>query len=506
MNKARYSLLLCWFLVLAIYLRAEESASVFFPQVQSENSISLLLDGDEYDPLPEANLGLNTPFDSWAIFRDGLVDAFRISPAQQRIFSYRYQDQKLHFQSEINALAGYEYSDLADASFGYIYKGMRIKASINENWGMKSIWYSGAFYGDHREAAELSPLVDSFYKTSPNAIWVDNLSGDIWYRNPNFYFSLGRDNFQIGNSISGSIILNDRVNEYGYFLGEGSFGRFRLSLLHASLVADDTLHIYHDNIQANSKHYPDKYLALHQISYGIKDRFELFFGETLIYGDRGIDVNYLLPHAFWRATEHNLRDRDNIMIYGGTNFYPVDNILIYAHAMIDEMRYAKLFSDWWGNKYAVQSGISYLSPQSGKALLTLEFTAVRPWIYTHFLPWASYSHDQKALGYPMGSNLINYSAELHYPLPLSTTVNINTSYTRQGSIGNSFELNYLEEISDVDNTNTKWLQGEIEDRFRIQTSIKSSIFAHHNLLLGYGLEYDRDEWDSSIYAGWQLVY
>ncbi|MDZ4121445.1 MAG: hypothetical protein U1C33_03440, partial [Candidatus Cloacimonadaceae bacterium] len=408
----RHPLLACFLLLVSVNLFATEHyTSVFHPPVRAAAQESLLLEDDQYDELGETAEGLQTPFDSFADFRDAVLEAFSPRPGKKAIFRYGYREAGLDFKSEINALAGYEYTHDKDFAYGYLYKGMRINASINESWRMRSLWYSGAFFGDAWDSIENSPLVDGFYKTKERSIWVDNLRADISYISPRFYASLGREKFQVGNSISGSIILSANSNEYGYFLAEGSFGRFRLSLLHGTLIADETLAIYNDSALANSKHYPDKYLALHQITYSVKDRLELFFGESLIYGDRGMDVNYLLPQAFWRATEHNLQDRDNILIFGGINYRPRQQTTLYAHAIIDEMRYSEILGNWWGNKWAFQSGVAQSFGRDQKGRLGFEFTAVRPWIYTHFLPYASYSHDNQPLGYPKGANLVDYTVE-----------------------------------------------------------------------------------------------
>ncbi len=487
-------------------LYADGKSSIFHPEVYSSYSPSFLIEPQPYDPLPEMDDGLSTPFESLDVFYSAVYDAFRLKPQRQRIFTYGYKTNGLDFRSEINALAGYEYTHDPDFAYGFLYKGMRLNASVNENWSMRSIWYSGAFFGDSEEAVYSSPLVDSYYKTNSDKIWVDNLSGDISYKNDNFYLSLGRDKFQIGNSISGSIILSKAANEYGFFLAEASLGAFQISLLHATLISDKPIAVYNDNSLANSRHYPDKYLALHQISYSWRDRLQLFFGESVIYGDRGMDVNYLLPQAFWRVTEHNLRDRDNILIYAGGSFKAHQKVMLYAQAIIDEMRYAEVFGNWWGNKYAFQSGIQLGEPNAMKPKLTLEFTAVRPWIYAHYLPYSPYSHDGKPLGHPKGANLLDYSLELDYPLPLYSSFNFHTSYTRQGSFGNHFSLNYHEEIDDIDNATADWLEGDISDTLAIQTMLKTAVFAHHKLMIGHKALFDRDTWTHQIYAGWQLIY
>lgn len=505
MNRLSIAVLLLFTASLSI-LEAGFTSSIFKPSIRTEAKLSLLMNDDPYNELGNIAEGLVTPFDSLSAFKSSLIEAFLPAPSRRSIFQYGYRSSTLLFKSEINAIAGYEYSQTDDFSYGYLYKGMRVNAEINKNWKMRSYWHSGAFFGDAQSAVDHSPLVDGFYKTQSNSVWIDNLRADITYLTPWLQVSLGRDNFQIGNSISGSIILNNECNEYGYALAEGTFGRFKLSLLHGTLIADDPVSIYEHETVANSKHYPEKNLALHQITYTNTDRFELFFGESVIYGDRGLDVNYLMPQAFWRVTEHNLQDRDNILIYGGINLKPLAKTTIYTQAVIDEMRYKEFMGNWWGNKWAVQSGVSRFFGKEDKGRIGFEFTAVRPWIYTHYLPYTPYSHDSKPLGYPKGSNLIDYSAELNYSMNWQTSITAKASYTRQGSTGNNFSINYLTYVPDIDNTTADWLQGTVSDTFSLNTIVKSSFFAHHNILLGHKACYDKVSWDHLFFGAWQFIY
>jgi hypothetical protein len=173
------------------------------------------------------------------------------------------------------------------------------------------------------------PLIDSWSSTHSERISLDNATADLNYRDRILSVSLGRGKYTIGNNISGSIILSDKVNDYGYLLAEARLGEFRISLLNATLQADSTYSIY-DNAALNAKNYPDKYLALHQISYLPGDRLDIYAGETVVYGNRNWDLNYLLPAAFWRAIEHNLRDRDNVLIYAGASWEMRPGLLLIS--------------------------------------------------------------------------------------------------------------------------------------------------------------------------------
>jgi len=482
------------------------SGSAFAPPLTNEVQSSFLLQSEQYDDVPDVPAGMHSPLSEWGELRSGISEAFALGKAKNSLFRYGYVNPSITFEADFNFVAGYDYSKHDDHSYGLLYKGTRFNAKINEKLRLRSLWYNGAFFGDSYASLNTSPLVDGFYKDSRDKIWIDNQKTDLTYRDEHLLLSLGRDNFQIGNSISGSVILDKNVNEYGYLLAEAFIGAFRISLLHASLSADTTVSIYNDNSLANNRHYPDKFLALHQISYLWDDVLELSFGEGVIYGSRGIDINYLVPHSFWRVNEHNLHDRDNVLIFGSINLYRHEEVTLYANAIIDEMRYADILGNWWGNKYAFQSGISYHA--KGRTLLPkigFEFSAVRPWLYTHYLPYSYYSHDKRTLGYPKGTNLIDFSAQAAFPLPHASSLAIYTSYTRQGSEANHYYINYLEEIDDIENHQCKWLSGKISKIYQIKTIVRNEVFAHHRFMLGFDSKYNED-WQHSLFANWQFLY
>lgn len=492
-------------LALIILISVCRAQSILEPTIRSHSNISLLQEPELYDEMPIIETGLNTAFDDLPTLGASIIDALSLGPARYSLITYMYKKPRMVFDAEINFIAGYEHSNHPDFDYGFLYKGMRYQAQYNSNIRLRSLWYNGAFFGDTNSSLNHSPLVDGYYKINHDKVFIDNLVADLSYTHPNFRISLGRDRFGIGNNISGSIILSDKVNDYGYLFAEAQLGNFGIALLHGSLMADSLLAIYNNSHPANSKHYPDKYLALHQLSYRVPDKFDVFFGESIVYGDRGLDINYLLPHAFWRVTEHNLHNRDNILIYGGANIYPTKNLTWYTNAIIDEMRYSEILGDWWGNKYALQSGISYRK-SSASPRFSVELTAVRPWIYTHYLPWSYYSHDRHTLGYHKGSNLLDYSAELHYPLPLQSSWNCHISYTRQGETGNNYALNYIQEIPDIDNTSAAWLEGKIHDKLSIQNIFKSAALAHHKLMLGHRSSWDKEDWTHELFAGWMFTF
>lgn len=500
------------------YLRP---GSAFNPRIRSRIRQSLMQDNDTYfqEDVTFGEDGLIHPFQSRAEFVESIADFFRVGTPRRAMCTYTLRDSSLSLRSEMNFITGGDLFRHDDYSYSFVYKGIRFNTYFQKGnyrkhtndyngFGMRALWWNGGFWGD-LDSVLTSPLVDSFYKDSGSRIDINNLTADIFYSHRNLTLALGRGRFALGNSISGSIILNDACNDYGYFLAEAFAGPFALSFMHGSLVPDSTLALY-DNIEVNRKNYPDKYIAIHQISWEIPDKLHIFAGETIVYGNRNMDINYFLPHTFWRVTEHNQRDRDNVLIFAGGSVRLHPRIMLYGQALIDEWRIAELFGNWWGNKHALQGGINLRlsdpSPRSPEITqLTLELSAIRPWTYTHYLDYNKYSHDKRPLGHPRGANLLDLSAELNLPLTKTLRWDSHAAYTKQGSTGNHYSLNYLELIPDIDATQTYWFDGIVTETLRFTNNLSYNGLAHHRFLLG--LSSTRlDKWKHAVFASWQMSF
>ncbi len=480
-------------------VHAQMTGSAFQSSLHSRVRHSLLDENpslQEHDYLLQEE-GLSHPLLSLSSFGGALREAFLPGEPKQNLFGYRHGA----LAADFNVLAGFE-ADLTEAeNYSFLYKGWRLSARIGDHLRMHTHWYNGSFLGD-LDAAETDPLIDGYYKRFESRIQHDNLNGEIGYYHDLGTLAIGRGRFQIGNTISGSIILNDKVNDYGYFLAEGQIGAFRISMLHASLMADSTYSIS-QNAQVNALNYPDKYIALHQLSFYPGVNTELFAGETVVYGNRSLDLNYLLPNSFWRAVEHDLGDRDNVMIYVGINQKLPHGLLLYAQFALDELSYSKIFSSWWGNKYAIQGGLS-LPTDFGK--FSLETTAVRPFTYAHFMNHTMYSHDGRPLGYLQGSNVLDISLEANIPWHKYLEWDSQLSWRKRGSIGSSWQENYHEIFAGViDDATAHWFEGEKSHEYQLKSSLSFLFMAHHRFLLGLD-SLLQDDWQHRLFAAWQFDF
>ena len=225
------------------------------------------------------------------------------------------------------------------------------------------------------------------------------------------------------------------------------------------------------------------------------------------HGNR-IDLSYLLPTVFIRASGFSNAKVDNRNLYGGINLRSANDLTLYATMLFDELTFKQLLSNWWGNKYAIQIGTSWNPPplwQSEKPRLGLEFTAVRPWTYTHYANVSMFSHDGRLLGYPKGANLLDVTAELNLPLPWNSRWDSQFSCTWQGSRGNDWRVNYRDEFpsSIVNTAQAYWLEGDLSVTPVWQNTLRIGIMAHQVLLLGHRSQFGSHP-SHALFCNWQV--
>lgn len=520
--------ILVFFVLLSSFCLAE-NIDLFWekPDITSQNNLSILAENNEpdYDNLELKYLNDKNEsyfaLENWQIFKKAVNEflfksgkphnfwslhkhlqhsnvsfkSFEILPGKPKVFWKGEETTKYGF--DLSLKTGFDFVTNQDEHYSFIYYGIHLNGYLSRKLFFYTDFWAGHFSGDE-PYFRASELIDSCTLNSDDntQVFLDNVQGKLLYQiKPYWSASMGRGKYEIGNNIGGSIILNDTCNDYGYFATKFDFEKFYIHFLHASLIADST--------KTDDKDFPDKYLATHKFGWKPNKKLEIFWGEHVIYGDRSIDLSYLLPFNYWRGTEHNLANRDNVLIFGGINFRPFKHDVIYFNAIFDEFSKSKFFGDWWGNKYAFQMGNSYQLNQNKENRLTFEFTAIRPWLYTHFIIQNKFSNDDISLGFPKGSNLINFASELNWKFRRNLSVNLHLSFTRQGSVGNDFSINYDTRPSD----HADWLEGEIIDYKNARFVVDWQPLEHHQIKIGFDLmQIDDNDFEQEIILGYQASY
>ncbi|MDP8219864.1 MAG: hypothetical protein P9X26_00845 [Candidatus Stygibacter frigidus] len=502
MNKF-FIFLFIFFIVSALWSEEVKDLAWNKPAVQSELEFSWLQDSDETIPLSfypsfkKYDLAIN----GWQKFVNNLKKYVSRKDENGAFFIYKPEGNSDSYLL-CKLQAGADYSANSDNNYYLPHYGWDIQGRIGKRTYFYSQFWTGHFSEQSDFVRDNSPLIDSWLKYKDDVIYLDNIRGKLLYCGKYLEAALGRGKYEIGSNIAGSIILDDICNDYGYFDLDLKLGDFRFSVLNANLTADSSS-VNHSNEYEDYRYNEDKYLTIHKLDWTPSEKLHLFMGEEVIYGSHGIETSYLMPLNFIRAAEHNLGDHDNVIIFAGWEWVWHHNFLTYGNLVLDELRKAKIAGDWWGNKYAVQVGDSF---ELGDHRLTLEFTAVRPWLYTHKSIFTCYSHDKKGLGFPEGSNLIQIATALDLQITNRLKINSLAAFIRQGERGNIWSLNYQDEITDIDNEETKWFAGNPQNRYKLQSVITWQPLAHHWIKLGVNAILESEDNSTELYLSWLTKY
>lgn len=283
-------------------------------------------------------------------------------------------------------------------------------------------------------------------------------------------FTLGKEPLHWGNSNNSMILSKSDSNaSYAFVKWERKFYKSKFTFLHGSLLPKDS---YIDSI-SERKAYSKKYLVGHRWEFMPWDKFHFGFTEMVIYGERNPDLTYLIPSIFLWPSQHNLMDRDNTMMSFEFEYFPFDKMKLYGSWFLDELSFDKLFSKWWANKFGYQMGIHF-TPKLSKLStdFVFEFTAVRPWTYTHKYSINSFTHAGENLGFEYGPNTQLFYIQNRWWITKRQTMTFEYQLLKRGIKSVTDTTNYVvgnDANQSYDNRNPKydmstdWLMGDIID-------------------------------------------
>ena len=220
-------------------------------------------------------------------------------------------------------------------------------------------------------------------------------TSSLTYTHPDFNLGIHRQPVYWGYSTSNSPILSDNVNPLPHVEWSTEIPHLRFKFIHARLspneeLRDDTL-----NTRRN--------LSAHRVEFDISSNFEFAFNEFVVYAHRDFELGYLNPVNFLFAEEQTQGDLDNKLMALDFKWRVIPGLTSYGTWFFDELDFWKLFSGWWGNKFVFQLGATYY-PKSNLPSINIEYTAARPWTYTHLDPINSFTSAGRILGLPNGPN------------------------------------------------------------------------------------------------------
>ncbi len=401
--------------------------------------------------------------DPWQVphllkFVKGSVSGY--NPRENKLRLVTYQDDDLVLWTDWEEMPQMDFQDTIRRSFN------QDRVTISGQWNHQLSFYSR--YSLYRVGYHKSdPLPEEFKQgyilLEKNTDWLvwDVSEASVKWNNSLIDIELSKLPIYWGFSRHQSPILSGNVQPFTFFRLSKNYKRFRAESIIGSLMpfGDQILDI--------------KHLAAHRFEFDFLNTLTLSFSEMVIYAGRNLELGYLLPINLYWSEEHSLGNRDNVLMAFDGFWKVKPGLSIYGTFFWDELSWFKIFTHWWGNKFVFQSGIHF-TPFSNPKLpdFRVEYTASRPWVYTHKDSLLTYTSAGIGLGFPMGPNSQLISVEMNMWPTMKSFISINVSYLRRGSgLGSNPNDNYALRDRFIDDQ-TPFLLGKISEQLILGTSIR----------------------------------
>jgi hypothetical protein len=347
---------------------------------------------------------------------------------------YSYRDENASFYLEIlgRALQGQQFKPFVNNSSLFDI-GFRFRGTLFDKIGYNLTAQKGGIAGSQDLAPTFDPRLNynfKYYERFENIGNYDFAEGYLrYYTEPadgmNLALQIGREKLKLGYGYGSKLVLSGDHPVLDFIKLDFNYGIFSFTSLHASTVGE-----FHFDRELNYT----KHIAYNRFKLSFENLFDLGFGESIIYSGRGIDLAYLNPFVFYKYVEMSLQDRDNGLVFLDFQSNFIKNLEFQATFFLDENILSHLQElDLFSNKTAYQVGAFWYSPFSIDDLsLVLEYTRIRPYVYSHVNIKNSYTSHAQNLGHRIGPNADEIHTALSYNINERMRVILEYQHVRSG--------------------------------------------------------------------------
>jgi hypothetical protein len=264
-----------------------------------------------------------TPFSSWDRFKKDFSRFFAQNQPEENNHLFLWEDSTNSFYLDFIYDFTYDKRN-DDVSRNKDVMTFNFRGTIYNNFGYMAQVSFANIRGDEEYRNSDPILKNSWVNNREGVTYFDRSGGDIAYRSPyvDFHFAMQPISWGVGES--GVLMLSDNVEQYPYFSISKYWSWGSFTYIHGKLLADSI-----GVTEQGQRIHPDKWVVSNRFEFSPFTGMAIGLTGIIIYGNRSVDWSYLFPLNFFRATEHNLRDRDNALlaidlearIFKGTKIY-----------------------------------------------------------------------------------------------------------------------------------------------------------------------------------------
>ncbi len=313
--------------------------------------------------------------------------------------------------------------------------------------------------------------------------WFESSNLKIAYQTNTFLASFGKYNQSWGHGNS-SLILSNNLPSYpqagfSWKMSKTLTLEYLIGSLSSQIVDSSSTDLY-NNVGSRNTFF-SRSIAAHRIIWKPSSSFIFNAMETVIFGDRTIDVHYLLPFIPFWSMQHYTGDIDNVQMCGEIIWRMKDNWDIYGSLFVDEWRPEWTFDENNRNWFGYQFGIAGNRVLKENDEFRAEYTWTDHRVYRHRFPINdSYSYNY-SLGFWAGPHAEESYFSYNFPLK-GMEIRSFISRVKRGELTDKM---LEDQYNDIVN---KRDSGETEERI-VASLICKKGFVDNKVFLRFGCEW-----------------
>ena len=314
----------------------------------------------------------------------------RYEEANAQIFSDLFVNQQFEFRrgEATTRTSRLAVGETGTAGIARTRGGVKMRAALSPRL-LAAVEVSNILERGVNDTAEvLTPGAGAPFVLSGKSAFREKVIAYARLRLPWFDLEIGRNELSWNLSPLTQLTLARENQPFDLIKLDRRWRKFRFTFFHANLRAAQR-----------------KFYAAHRLEIMPLPRLFVGIGESVIYGKRGAEFEYLNPLMLYHAAEHLLGDRDNNTLTIDFTFFPFYGAKFYGEIFVDDVSFEFPLGTYWGNKLAYLGGFYWAQPfgwRSGE--LRLEYARIDPFVYTHDDSINIYEQDREGLGGRFGPN------------------------------------------------------------------------------------------------------
>lgn len=288
-------------------------------------------------------------------------------------------------------------------------RGIEIRGNVGNNIGFYTqvsdeILRPMSWVGEYQQRDSGTLMYTNFYKTYPNN-YNYFLSSAYVSASLNKYMDLqfGHTRNFIGDGYR-TFILGDMHPEYLNLRLNTRIWKLNYTNIWAEL---------RDAVPSVYMIQPRHYMATHHLNLNLGKNFSLGMFETILfhrdsgYVNTGFDINYLNPVIFYKSIENGMNSTDKTIMGINYKWNFLRHVSVYGQFVISEfvLKEIKAGNGWMHNKFSIQTGVKYMDVAGINNLdLQAEFNLARPFHYSSYSAYQSFSNFGQFMAHPLGAN------------------------------------------------------------------------------------------------------